>query len=294
MGKMFANLHTHSTHSDGEYTPTELVGIAKKEGYRAIALSDHDTATGYPELQAACKEEEMECIFAVEFSVKVPDDYHIVGFDFDPEYPPMKAYLDAMGERQTGKTRAYFEAAVENGTIKGITWDEVLEYNKDVKWLCNDHLFRVMASRGMVKRTDYIAWYLSIFQNPEVKYEATIEFLELKELIALIKAAGGIAVVAHPHNKLDQIDFLVECGIEGLEVWHSDLTEEEKERALQIGLEKRLYISGGSDHSGICGGMYSTFASEQELRQSPYYIEQLSTGTTEEFFRELQKREFNR
>ena len=53
--KMYANLHTHSTHSDGKFTPTQLVEIAKQEGYNAIALTDHDTVTGYPELQKACE-----------------------------------------------------------------------------------------------------------------------------------------------------------------------------------------------------------------------------------------------
>ena len=52
--KIYANLHTHSTHSDGVYTPAELVKIAKDEGYGAIAITDHDTATAYPELKAEC------------------------------------------------------------------------------------------------------------------------------------------------------------------------------------------------------------------------------------------------
>lgn len=55
--KLYANLHSHSTHSDGVYSPTELVKVAKAEGYKAIALSDHDIGTGYPEFKAACEKE---------------------------------------------------------------------------------------------------------------------------------------------------------------------------------------------------------------------------------------------
>ena len=67
--KMYANLHNHTTHSDGVYSPEEIVKVAKAEGYSAIAVSDHDTATAYPYLKAACEKENMECIFAVEFSI---------------------------------------------------------------------------------------------------------------------------------------------------------------------------------------------------------------------------------
>ena len=51
---LYANLHTHSTHSDGVFTPEEMVKVAKREGYKAVAITDHDTATAYPYLKAAC------------------------------------------------------------------------------------------------------------------------------------------------------------------------------------------------------------------------------------------------
>ena len=80
----YANLHLHSTHSDGVYSPTELVKIAKEEGYKALAITDHDVASAYDELKSACEREGMECIFGVEFTVSEPFPFHIVGFDFDP------------------------------------------------------------------------------------------------------------------------------------------------------------------------------------------------------------------
>ena len=64
----YANLHMHSTHSDGVYSPAELVAIAKAEGYKALAITDHDVATAYPQLKKACDEAGMDCIFGAEFS----------------------------------------------------------------------------------------------------------------------------------------------------------------------------------------------------------------------------------
>ncbi len=285
--ELYANLHSHSTHSDGVYTPRELVKIAKDEGYSAIAITDHDTATAYPELVEACAEFGMECIFGVEFSVVEPKDYHIVGFGFDPEYPPMKKYLADMAERQTDNTKKCFDAAVSKGDIAGITWDEVLEYNKSIAWLCNDHVWRAMLAKGLVNQEDYMAWFDKNFAKQRGDYPPINSFMPLPELVAMIKTAGGFAVVAHPHGQLDDIDYLMSVGIEGLEVWHASLNEEERARALKIGLEKGLFISGGSDHEGLLGGMYSGFSSEEELKASYYYIPPHSVGTTKAFFEEI-------
>ena len=113
--RVYANLHLHSIHSDGKYSPAELVRVAKQEGYSALAIADHDTATAFPELKAAADAEGMECLFAVEFSVNKPKNYHIVGFGFDPEYPPMKKYLADMALRQTDNTYGVFNEGVEKG-----------------------------------------------------------------------------------------------------------------------------------------------------------------------------------
>ena len=293
----YANLHMHTTHSDGVYTPEEIVRVAKAEGYRGLAISDHDTATGYPSFKAACDKEGIEALFAVEFSVSSPVTqkcYHIVAFSFDPEYPPMAEYLLKMGERQTYHTKSCFDEAVSTGGLTGITWEEVLAYNEGVIWLCNNHVFAAMKAKGLVKEEDYMDFFLTHFQKQRGKYPPVIKFKTLEELVPLVKEAGGFCVVAHPHNQLEDIDYLMEVGIEGLEVWHPDLTEEEKERAYQIALEKNLFISGGCDHSGLCGGLYSSYHTEEELKASYHYIPDHSVGTTEAYFRELQAHKLNR
>ncbi len=293
--EFYANLHMHSTHSDGVYSPAELVRIAKEEGYKALAISDHDTGSAYPELVKACEEEGMECIFAVEFSTRYPKDYHIVGFHFDPEYPPMKDYLEKMAFRQTDNTKKVFDEAVENGGISGITWDEVLEFNKGIPWLCNNHVFKAMKAKGLVEEKNYMAWFKQNYEMQRGKYPPVYDFLPAPELVKLIRDAGGFAVVAHPWTRgLDDIENLISYGIEGLEVWHSGMTEEVRARAYQIGMEKNLFISGGSDHCGLCGGFYSSFPTEEELKKSRFFIPPRSTGTTKEFYEEIKNHKLNR
>ena len=292
--EFYANLHLHSTHSDGVYTPAELVRIAKKEGYKALAITDHDTGTAYPELVKACEEEGMECIFAVEFSVMEPRDYHIVGFSFDPEYPPMKEYLEKMAFRQTDNTKKCFDESVKNGGITGITWEEVLEYNKGISWLCNNHVYNAMHDKGLIQQNQYMDWFIKNFKQQRGKYPPAYDFLPLPQMVKLIKDAGGFAVVAHPVDRLDDVDYLVKNGIEGLEVWHYKMNGELQERAYKIAVEKGLFISGGSDHGGLCGGYYSSYATEEDLKKSAHYIPPLSVGVPKEFFDEIKNHKLNR
>ena len=293
--KPYANMHLHSTHSDGVYSPTELVKIAKAEGYHALAITDHDTASAYPELCEACKKEGMECLFGVEFSVCEPADFHIVGFSFDPEYPEMKEYLSNMALRQTNNTKQCFDEAVRLGGISGITWDEVLEFNKGIPWLCNNHVFNAMKSKELIRDDEYMAWFDKNFRNQRGQFPPSYDFLPLGKMIDLIKRAGGFAVCAHPNmRQLGQIDMLISAGVEGLEVLHPSLSDEEKELSRKLCLERGLFISGGSDHSGLLGGYYDSFESEEALRASDLYVEPLTVGVEEKYFRELCNHKLNR
>lgn len=291
----YANMHLHSTHSDGVYSPAELVKIAKEEGYHALAVTDHDTGSGYSELLTACEKEGMECLFGVEFSVVEPSHFHIVGFSFDPEYPEMKEYLDRLAYAEREETRLCFEEAAANGGIVGITWDEVLKYNAGIPWLCNNHVFRAMQSKGLIREDEYMNWFNKNYRHQRDKYRDHSVFKPLDQIVDLIKRAGGFAVCAHPNRaQLGKLNVLLECGIEGLEVMHPSLSEELREVSRGLCMEHGLYISGGSDHSGLCGGYYSSFESEEALKASDLYIEPLSAGVEEVHFRELQERKIKR
>lgn len=294
-GKLYANLHMHSTHSDGVYSPSELVKIAKEEGYKAIAITDHDIGTGFSELKEACIKENMEYIFAVEFTVKDPYAFHIVGFDFDPEYPPMKEYLNKQAQRYRYNTEMCFKEAIETGNITGITWEEVLEFNKGILWICNNHVFRAMQNKGLVEESQYMEWFDLNFRYQRDKYKTAEDYLPLKELVKIIKDAGGFAVCAHPKTEqLDRFDLLKECGIVGLEVLHPGMNEEQRERAYKLCIENDWFISGGSDHCGLCGGYYNSYPDEDALKNSYHYIDNLSVGVYEENFREIKERKIIR
>ena len=291
--KKYANLHSHSTHSDGVYTPEELVRIAKDEGYSALAITDHDVATAYPELKAACDKVGMEAIFGCEFtgySDEFKFEFHITAYNFDPEYPEMKEYLRKCSETTTHITRVLFERGREEGLIsKEVTWDDVLEYNKGITWLCNDHVFRTYKARGLMTDLEYDNFFNTVYGKRRGEVPKLHKKLPLPELVALIKRAGGIALVAHPHGKLHAIPRLMELGISGLEVWHSMLTPDEVVEALKIARDNRLFISGGSDHEGLLGGQYQFY---EHPEKTQFWLPEGYAGTTKEFFDEIKNREF--
>ena len=293
--EFYANLHSHCTHSDGKYTPEEIVRIAKEEGYKAFAITDHDTATAWPHLKAACEKEGLDYIYGVEFTANSPllssGYFHMVAFNFDPEYPEMKDYLEKLSVNETFQTKHCFDRGVAEGKLTGITWEEVLEYNGDITWLCNEHLFRAMKAKGLVTDKDYGAFFKAFFGPRRYEVELPYGFLQVDELIDLVHRAGGIILVAHPSGQFHLIDQLLDMGLDGLEVWHADLTEEERALAFKIGAEKKLFMSGGSDHSGLCGGMYDTY---EDPTTSPHYIEPMSCGVPYEYFIELKNGKVSR
>ena len=291
--KQYANLHLHSTHSDGVYTPAELVRIAKDEGYRALALTDHDTTTGNADMRRECEAAELDFIFGCEFSSPWRErrmNFHIVGFDFDPEYPEMKEYLAQRSFCEAEQTRILFERGLAEGLIHGIVWEEVLEYNRGVTWLCNNHVFETMKAKGLVTDLDYMNFFHTVYGKRRGEVKPPYEFKPIDKMLRLIRDAGGFAVVAHPHRQLHAIPELIEMGLSGLEVWHQLLTPEERLEALAIAKEHKLFISGGSDHDGLCGGYYSSFENPEE---SEFYVPECSCGTTEFFFNEIKSRKLN-
>ena len=215
----------------------------------------------------------------------------------------MKEYLYQMSMRETDQTKILFHRGIEIGYIKGITWEEVLEYNKGITWLCNDHVFRAMKAKGLVTDLDYNEYFETCFGKHRSGIAPLYDFKYDYEIIKLVHDAGGIVCLAHVSEQLGNypgieetgfapyVDKMIEMGIDGIEVWHNLMNEEQRKEAYQIAMDRGLYVSGGSDHSGICGGQYAFF---EDPTQSRFWIEPLSTGTTKEHFEEMRDKKISR
>lgn len=288
MLEMYANLHFHSNHSDGPDSPETLVQIAKEEGYKALSLTDHDTATGNRELIEACKANGMDFIIGAELTGEEFDkQFHIVALDFDPDSERMKEHLDYMSKKCIYRTKSLFDKGVERGTLKDITWQEIVDDNKGITQLCVDHVFATMKKKGVITDDEYKTFHKNNFSYT-IPFENIYHDKSVKEVISVINDAGGIAVLAHPGMKqMCHVPQLVEYGLRGIETWHPDHSDEEAVEAERLAKEYDLYESGGTDHSGLMGGQYKYFGGADE---NPYYIPSLKYGVSEENFFRIKER----
>ncbi|MCL2639491.1 MAG: PHP domain-containing protein [Phycisphaerales bacterium] len=250
----FVDLHTHSTASDGTYSPTELVRAAKACELVAIALTDHDTGNGLKEAAAEAAKVGMRFVPGIEISAEfpLPGTLHILGYFIDPDSPSLHRMSEILLEARNDRNPRIIKRLNELGCK--ITMEQV----------------RAVVAGGVVGRP-HIAEALvragcvaSIKQAFDVYLGTTgsayfpKERLTPRQAIACIHDAGGLAVVAHPVHLRCQnaahlataINHLTEAGIDGIEVWHSD--HDARAVALMLELAKKYHLlpTGGSDYHG--------------------------------------------
>lgn len=253
----YIDLHTHSTTSDGTYTPTELVNYAFKKGLSAIALTDHDTVDGIKEAQNAAKKLQEEghsftLIPGVEISAGfMSRDIHILGLYIDPENEKLRKTLakavaerDERNEKMAANLRAIgFEIYVEE-----------MKADDPNSIITRAHFAKMMVKKGYCSTiNDVFKKYLDNDKPCYVKRE----YISPEDTIALIRQAGGVPVLAHPllyHLSQPEIEALVKrlkgAGLEGIEAIYSNNISNEEAYVRSLAHHFDLAITGGSDFHG--------------------------------------------
>lgn len=243
------DLHTHSRHSDGSHTPTELVAMARAAGIAALALTDHDSVGGLAELHAAAAAPgaALTVVDGVELSASAGmNDIHILGYFVDPEFPPFR---DALLEFQGGRRRrAETMVSKLNGLGVEITLADI-ERHAGGGSLGRPHVALALLESGYVHSFDEaFARYLghrapAFVAKPHFKPE---------EAVDLIRTAGGVSVLAHPGTagRDDLLPRLKAAGLAGIEVWHPKHGPGQMAHYRRVAADFDLVPSGGSDFHG--------------------------------------------
>ena len=249
----YANLHLHSVYSDGVFTPRELCEKAKSLGYGAIALTDHDTYAGYKELKSAADELGLRHVIGAEFSAEAFGEvFHIVALDFDPENKALADHSEMLRQNAMSKAKAKLEALADARPFSFINWDDVIKGTPEGATICNEQIFAALSRKGLFRQEDF--WDLFFrYKAMRVSYKEIEVDTSAEHVISLIRAAGGIAVLAHPHGQAEYFERLVSLGLSGIECDHPDLDENDINAARRIADSRSLYISGGTDHTGRLG-----------------------------------------
>ena len=246
------DLHTHSLHSDGAQTPTDVVKTAADAGLSAIALSDHDCIEGVQEAMDAGSRLGVEVIPAVELSAQSDTELHILGYFIDINnkrlQDTMKYALQVRDERQEETCRKLREQGFD------ITMEEARAEAHGNPVLCRAHFAQIMVRKGYAESVkDAFNRYLSVGCYAYSNRQA----LTGPEAVSVIREAGGIAVAAHlhliklPDDELrEYLKSLIPYGLDGVEGYYSDYTPDMEQRYRAMAKELGLVLSGGTDYHG--------------------------------------------
>ncbi|MFZ5816828.1 MAG: PHP domain-containing protein [Bacillota bacterium] len=246
-----ADLHNHTTASDGTLSPAEQVRWAAQQGLAAVAITDHDTIKGWDEAIAAGKALSIQVVPGCELSTEVGrSEVHILAYYFDREEPAMAALL----ERMRGGRRARAAEAVAKLHALGLTQvslERVLELGGES--VGRPHIAQVLIEQRLVRNhEEAFDRYLASGRPAYVPRPK----LTPEEAIAAVKGAGGVPVLAHPGLiRSDQIvREILQQGILGIEAYHSDHGEQQRQFYARWGLDAGLIVTGGTDSHGPNGG----------------------------------------
>lgn len=249
-GVAFVDLHMHSTASDGSRAPADVVRAASKASLAAIALTDHDSVAGLAEAQTAGAELGVRIVNGVELSaVEGETETHLLGLHLR-DTSVLERGLAELREMRNRRARQIVQRLNDVGVL--LAFDEVLA-QAGPGVVGRPHVARAMIAEGWATDArDAFDRYLGAGRPAFVAKEQ----LRMRDAIAMIHAAGGLAVLAHPGSggTRERIEALRTLGLDGIEVKHPSHSSSDTTRLRGLCEQFGLVPSGGSDWHGAADG----------------------------------------
>lgn len=244
----YADLHTHTYHSDGTRSPREVIDLARASGLAIVAISDHDNIAAYFEAKRYADEKELTLIPATELSCAYDGvDVHILAYAFD-----------TFDERIDHALRRFREARHRRGyaiveKLRAIGCD--ISPDRVEQLAAGGALGRPHVARALVER-GYAASISEAFDkyigSGKPAYVEKPRFA-IEDAVALVHDAGGLLSVAHPtiypnHERI--VPELLDAGVDAIEVFHPNVDEGNRERYRNLARFRGKFVTGGSDDHG--------------------------------------------
>lgn len=248
------DLHLHSDVSDGTDSPAGVVRAAHEAGVRTIALTDHDTTSGWAEAIAECQRLDMTFVGGMEITARGINGggIHLLAYLIDPDDGPLAAACASVLE---GRVPRLQEITDRLSRDYAIGWDDVLEHAGGDS-VGRPHLASAMMSRGHV---DSVEEFFAIVHK-ESKYYVSSPGIDIATAIALVRGAGGVPITAHPTGRgapghmmpREIMVQLKEIGLGGFELGHRENTNNPQglARLREYADEFDLIVTGSSDYHG--------------------------------------------
>lgn len=246
------DLHTHSTASDGEFSPSVLAEKAKSAGVTVWALTDHDTIDGIEEAKTAAEKLGLIFVPGTELNIKWSSgEFHLLGLNLQRPSEKLNEILTKLKNGRTERNRLIIERMKNDGF--NVTVEELQQkYNTEI--IGRPHIAKYLVETNVVRKSQdafnkYLGkgrpWYVE-------RYGA-----DLKESVEAIVDAGGTPVIAHPLSlyvswgKLEGVlQSVKDAGVLGLEAFHPGAKYGEALRLKELASKLGFFITGGSDFHG--------------------------------------------
>ncbi|MCU1607499.1 MAG: putative metal-dependent phosphoesterase, family [Modestobacter sp.] len=255
-GGVRIDLHTHSSVSDGTDTPAQLLSTAVAAGLDVIALTDHDTTAGWSPAELV-RPAGLTVVPGMELSCRwfpgdqPPISVHLLGYLFDPLHRAFVAERARLREERLSRGERIVTALAADGYP--VEWEEVLQRSGGGV-VGRPHIAGALVAAGVVESVDEAFATLLHHRSP---YYATKADTDVRDGIALVRAAGGVPVFAHGMARSrgrivgdGAIAAMVDAGLLGLEVDHPDHTAEERDHLRGLAADHGLLTTGSSDYHG--------------------------------------------
>ena len=239
------DLHVHTSASDGQFTPTEIVHQALDIGLRAFAVTDHDTTDGIPEALQAAEGTPLEVIPGVELStVDSASEAHVLGYYVDQDDADLRDSLARLRHSRLERAQRILTKLARMGMP--LDWAD-LQAIVGTGVIGRAHIALAMLERGYVSTVTEAFHHYIARGRP-----AYVERYKLKpvEAVRTIEAAGGVPVLAHPLQVYHLVPGLADDGLLGLEVYYPGYAPDEIAYLVQLAERHGLIATGGSDFHG--------------------------------------------
>ncbi len=250
------DLHTHTTASDGIYSPSDLIDLAISNNLTAMAITDHDSVDGLEEAMNYSKGKDLELIPGIEFSIEYTGgSFHLIGLYIDFYNSELIETTERLKKLRSERVVMIVEDLNRYGI--DISIDDISSLASGYS-VGRPHIARVLVEKGYASDVNAIFQHYMVKGKPGyVKKEKIL----VDKAINIIKQAGGISIIAHPitlnfktfDNFEKQVQQLAVLGLDGIEVFSSMHTHDEIDEFERITHKFNLIISGGSDFHGDKG-----------------------------------------
>ena len=244
----YADLHIHSSYSDGYFTPEEIIHLAKEQGIKYISITDHDTIASQYIINT--EYDGVHIIPGIEFSTEYKDmELHILGYFIDIHNEKLNRTVNRLRESRVERTRKILERLRDSDIYIDI--DEIA-MDGDLS-IGRGNIANAMVSKGFAENfKEAFTNYLMQGKPAYVKGEK----LSFKTILEVITESGGLAVLAHPGKiyrslEIENIVRELKCyGLKGLEVYHPSHNKAQINAFYNLSKKYKLLITGGSDFHG--------------------------------------------